>query len=138
MSGGKEYRMKSSSSLSREPSTSVSSALEGALSGLTELTFDQAGDFAAYHAAERWLSDRGFSLGHMQRGAPCGIMRGDWDIQKWRNLSNQDRRELDGTLSGDFRNGPVVIRVAKATGPSSAPQPRDEPIECDSSRADNK
>lgn len=53
--------------------------------------------------AERALEDAGFSLGRMQRDAPRGILFGDFDIQKWRNLSARDRAALDGHLC---RHGP--------------------------------
>jgi hypothetical protein len=81
-------------------------------------TFGQAGDFAAYRAAEAWLAGFGYSVGRMQRGAPCGILRGDYDIQKWRNLSNAERRALDGTLSGNFRNGPVLVQLREGLAPA--------------------
>ena len=75
------------------------------------IVFDQTGDFAATYAAEEWCKENGYSVGTMQRGDPRGILKGDFDIQKWRNLNAKDRAELDGTLTGDGRNGPVTIRI---------------------------
>jgi|SRR5947209_12617624 len=82
-------------------------------------TFDQTGDFAAMHAAERFLSERGFSVGSNQRGAPRGVMFGNYDIAKWRNLGADERLELHGTLIGDGRNGPLALRIY-ASAPAGA------------------
>lgn len=71
--------------------------------------------FEAFHQACDWLKENGYSHGSMQRDAPIGIMRGlDWDIAKWRNLSEKERRELDGTMipiDGNFRDGGARIRL---------------------------
>lgn len=74
-------------------------------------TFDVPGDFEATRAAERWLAERDYSVGHAQRGAPRGILHGDFDIQKWRNLRRHEREALDGLVLGDTRNGPVIVRL---------------------------
>lgn len=68
-------------------------------------------DFAAIRAAEDWLEDRGFSCGRGQRGAPRGILFGEWDIQKWRNLNERERSELHGQIVGDSRDGPVAVEI---------------------------
>jgi hypothetical protein len=78
------------------------------------IVFDQPGDFAAYHAACAYLRAQGFSVGHMQGPDPVGILFGDYDIQKWRNLRPADRVALHGTLEGDKRNGPVTIKIRSA------------------------
>jgi hypothetical protein len=74
-------------------------------------TFDQQGDFAANYAAEQWLREAGYSVGIMERGSPRGILRGNYLIMKWRNLSPQDRKALDGQMTGDMRNGPVTVEI---------------------------
>jgi hypothetical protein len=74
-------------------------------------TFDQPGDFEAMHAAETFLETAGFSVGRMQRGDPRGILFGDFDIAKWRNLNARERAGLHGHLIGDMRAGPVTIRI---------------------------
>jgi len=79
--------------------------------GMLEMTFDQAGDFKASAAAEAWCAERGISVGHAQRGDPRGLLYGDFDIQKWRNLRPSERRVLDGQMTGDMRNGPVYVRI---------------------------
>lgn len=75
------------------------------------MTFADVGDFEAVRAAERWCDENGYSVGRMQGPDPRGLMRGDYEISKWRNLSGQQRAELDGQMAGDMRNGPVTIRV---------------------------
>jgi hypothetical protein len=75
------------------------------------IIFDQPGDFVACRAAERWCAENGYSVGRMERGAPRGLLRGDYDIQKWRNLRKAERDALAGTMSGDMRNGPVVVTL---------------------------
>lgn len=75
-------------------------------------TFEGSSDFEALRAAETHLRARGFSYGSSERGAPTGVMYGEFDISKWRNLSAEDRKSLDGAiLAGDHRNGPVVIVI---------------------------
>ncbi len=74
-------------------------------------TFTGKTDFAAARAAERWCEEHGYSVGRSQRGSPRGLLRGNYDIQKWRNLTASDRAALDGTMTGDMRNGPVVVWI---------------------------
>lgn len=68
------------------------------------------GDFAAVWRAERLLEKHGFSVGHMQRGSSRGILFGDFDIQKWRNLNEAERAALHGVLDGD-RSSAAQIEV---------------------------
>jgi hypothetical protein len=74
-------------------------------------TFDQPGDFEAMYAAEAFLAAAGFSVGSTQRGDPRGIMFGDYDIAKWRNLNGREREALHGTMTGNMREGPVTVRI---------------------------
>lgn len=67
--------------------------------------------FDALYKAQNWLTENGYSYGRQERGAPTGIKRGDCIISKWRNLSAADRAAMDGVMEGDFRNGPVMIRI---------------------------
>lgn len=75
------------------------------------MTFADVGDFQAMYAAEDWCKRHGYSVASAQRGSPRGLMRGDWLIAKWRNLTTKERGQLDGTMTGDMRNGPVTIKV---------------------------
>ena len=71
-------------------------------------------DFSAYRAAEKWVSDQGWSCGSMQRGAPTLIFYGDCDVAKYRNISATERRTAIGRIEGvggRFRGGPVTVTV---------------------------
>jgi hypothetical protein len=59
------------------------------------------GDFAAVRRAEFLLQAHGFSVGTMQRGSYRGILFGNYEIQKWRNLNVSERAALHGILDGD-------------------------------------
>ena len=79
---------------------------------MTEMTFDQTTDFAAVNAARNWLQEQGYSYGSMCMDMPIGILKGNWTIAKWRNLTAKERKQLDGQLvSKDVRNGPVVVQL---------------------------
>ncbi len=73
--------------------------------------FKDAGDFAAVRAAEDWCAKYGLAVGAMERGKPRGILFGDYDIAKWHNLRQADKDALHGTMTGDMRNGPVLVVV---------------------------
>ena len=74
-------------------------------------TFSNTGDFEANRAAERFAEECGLSVGRMQGPAPRGLLYGDYDISKWRNMSTAEINALHGTMGGDFREGPVTIRL---------------------------
>lgn len=79
---------------------------------MSEIKFNQTGDFAAVNAARIWLQEHGYSYGSMCMDMPIGILKGSWVIAKWRNLTMKERKQLDGQMvSSDFRNGPVVIQL---------------------------
>lgn len=66
-------------------------------------------DFSAHYQAEKFIREHGGSYGSMERGAPIGvIMKKDVLISKWRNLSKQDRIELDGVLESG-RSAPATL-----------------------------
>jgi hypothetical protein len=77
------------------------------------IAFTQEGEFEAYHAACAWCEENGYSHGSMQRDAPIGILKGDWIIAKWRNLSAEEREHLDGTITciETFREAPIHIVI---------------------------
>lgn len=82
---------------------------------MIEMTFNQTGDFVAVDLARVWLKDHGYSYGSMCMDMPIGILKGDWRIAKWRNLTGKERDQLDGQMvSSDFRNGPVVIQLKES------------------------
>lgn len=60
--------------------------------------------FDAYYKALAFLKTSGYSYGSMCGDEPIGIMKGDYRIAKWKNLSKEDKKELDGiVISPDFR-----------------------------------
>lgn len=73
--------------------------------------FTECGDFEACRKAEQWCEDKGISVGRMQAGDPRGLKLGDYDIQKWRNLDFNERAQLDGTMTGDMRFGPIIVTL---------------------------
>ena len=76
--------------------------------------FDQQGDFAALHAAEKWLADNGYSYSPTCAMHPVAILKGDYQIAKWRNLTPKEIKALDGDMNGDFRTGPLVVHLKQA------------------------
>ena len=82
---------------------------------MTEIEFNQTGEFSAVNAAKKWLQDHGYSYGSMCMDMPIGILKGSWCIAKWRNLTMKERKQLDGQIvSSDFRDGPVIIQLKDA------------------------
>jgi hypothetical protein len=73
--------------------------------------FDQIGTFQALYAAEAWCREQGISYGSGCAGCPVGLMYGDYLVAKWRNLSQEEIRALDGRMTGNFRQGPIVIDI---------------------------
>ncbi len=77
-----------------------------------KLTFKEKGDFKAWYACQNWLDSHGYSYGSTSaRAAGVGVLKGDYCIAKMHNLTRQEISELDGIVDGDFRNGPVVLRL---------------------------
>ena len=76
-------------------------------------------EFKTDYAAEFALTNSGFSVGRQQADGQSGILFGDYDIHKWRNMSASEKNVLHGTFK---RRGPpgspttVVFRSDRATG----------------------
>lgn len=88
---------------------------------ITSVSFHNVGTFAASNAAEKWLSDRGFSYGPSQANGPQAVWFGECSISKWRNLSAKEKIECHATIDGDGRSGPIVITLhAEATAEARA------------------
>lgn len=70
-------------------------------------------DWSGLYAATIWLDTKGYSTGQMQRDDPIAILRGDFDIQKWRNLDTAERDALDGTITfdGSARTGTAIVEL---------------------------
>lgn len=76
-------------------------------------TFKGAGDFQAYRMAEEWCRENGYSIGLMSNPYPTALIKGDFQIAKWKNLTNLERTQVDGVIYGDFCEGPIVIKLKK-------------------------
>ncbi|EPJ1396534.1 TPA: hypothetical protein PXQ76_002528 [Yersinia enterocolitica] len=80
-----------------------------------QLKFEQKGDFQAWYACQTWLNDRGYSYGPTSARAPgVGVLKGDFCIAKMHNLTKQEISQLDGIVDGNFREGPVTLRLKVA------------------------
>lgn len=82
--------------------------------------FDNPGTFQARNAAEDFARSCGFSVGSGQRGAPTGLMYGDYLVAKWKNMSLAQRRALHATITGDGREGPVTLNIHTQCPPEGA------------------
>lgn len=56
-------------------------------------------EFASDALAEEALKRAGFNVGSRERGAPRGILHGNYFISKWRNLDQQHREMLHGEMN---------------------------------------
>lgn len=78
-------------------------------------TFEKRDDFGAMYDAEEWLRQRGFSVGSPCRGYPRGILHGDYQIAKWRNLDRSEIIALHGVMRGnargEFRGSAVTVEI---------------------------
>lgn len=80
----------------------------------SKITFKEKGTFSSLSKAEGWANNNGYSVGSSARTSPKGLMKGDYDIAKWYNLSEEDIAGLDGVMiSNDFREGEVNILIFK-------------------------
>lgn len=79
-----------------------------------EIRFEQTGTFEAWEKCQQWLTVRGYSFGITCAMSPVGVLKGDYCIAKWRNLTPKERSALDGSVSGDFRNGPLTLTLKHA------------------------
>ena len=68
--------------------------------------------FDAYLSACWKASDMGYSYGSMSHPHPTALIKGgSISIAKWKNLTAKQRAQVDGIIEGDFRNGPVFLRI---------------------------
>lgn len=69
-------------------------------------------DFSAVGAAEKWLKEKGFSLGTMCSPEPSAIVHGNTYVPKWKHLSHEDQAELDGVaIATNWRTGDVTVHL---------------------------
>lgn len=74
-------------------------------------TFSEPGTFKALYAAEKWLTENGYSYGPGSAMHPVPVLKGDFIIAKWKNLTHKEIAQLDGKITGDFRDGPVRVTL---------------------------
>lgn len=70
--------------------------------------------FLNLYTAMQYLQDNGYSYGSMSLNMPIPIQIGsDYNLhQKWYNLSEGEKKNIDGViLSDDFRSGMVKILI---------------------------
>ena len=80
-----------------------------------KITSNEKGDFQAWYACQKWLDDHGYSYGSTScRAAGVGVLKGNYIIAKMHNLTRHEIKELDGIVDGDFRDGPVTLRLKRA------------------------
>jgi hypothetical protein len=76
--------------------------------------------FPNQEAAVAWLKARGFSVGRMQAGSPRGVLFGDFEIMKWRNLRPADRATLHGMLLAGRDRGSRASVTLYPSAPAEA------------------
>lgn len=78
---------------------------------IKEIEFKDEGDFMAYHSAEYWAKQNGYSYGSMCSPQPTALFKGEAYVAKWKNLSVKERKSVDGVITGAYREGPVKITL---------------------------
>jgi hypothetical protein len=77
---------------------------------LKVIKFKEKGTFQAYYEATGYLYDNGYGCGSTCVSMPVGFVKGKWEFpQKWYNMSNEERNQVDGVMIGDTREGPVEL-----------------------------
>lgn len=77
---------------------------------MARITFTGEATFEATRKAEAWCEERGLSVAPSDRMHMRGILRGDYLIAKWHNLTKKEISQLDGVLH-DCREGPAYIDI---------------------------
>jgi hypothetical protein len=77
-------------------------------------TFSEPGTFNALSSAQSWLTDNGYSFGPSSAMKPIPILKGDFVIAKWKNLTKGEIAGLDGKLDGNMREGPMTVTLKSA------------------------
>jgi hypothetical protein len=97
------------------PSPQANARQKASFTAALKKVFEESGDFEAVSAAEGWLDAHGFSVGTMERDAPRAIFDGSYIVEKWSHLSQAERAQACGTLTGNMRNGPVTVTLDRLT-----------------------
>lgn len=93
--------------------------IEGA--GMSEFrkTFSESGAFMACGFAKAFLTKRGFTYGPTQSRCPTGIRFGRLKVSRWNNMTDRQKRQLDGIMAGDVRTGPITILIRDSASPAA-------------------
>jgi len=74
--------------------------------------FDVEGTFESYYAASKWAKENGYDIGSMDGSNPIALMKGYDYVAKWHNISNAERKMVDGVMLSDyFREKSVTILI---------------------------
>lgn len=76
------------------------------------LEFYAEGTFESLYMANKWCNDNGYSYGSLCGHQPVCLLKGDYGIAKWKNLTDEERDQCHGVMtSPDFREGIVTIKI---------------------------
>ena len=67
--------------------------------------------FKSIHKSIDWLEKNGFSYGKYSSTMkdPIPVKKGEHNLGFWKDLSNEEIKELDGKIIGNYRYGPVLF-----------------------------
>ena len=65
----------------------------------------------AFDNLRKWLDENGYSYGAGSVMHPVPVLKGDFIIAKWKNLTRKEIAQLDGKIDGNFREGPVTVTL---------------------------
>ena len=97
-------------------------------------TFNDIGTFQALYAAQNWLEENGYSYGSSCVMRPIPVLKGEFVIAKWKNLTKAEVAALDGSIDGDLRNGPITVYLKQS--PVTRPLATDTPAHQRQARSD--
>lgn len=82
---------------------------------LVQQEFKAEGDFVSMYLAHAWLKERGYDYGSTSATFPVAVMKGDYNDYdlpwKWKNFTAKQMNMVHGTITGNMRNGPVVVTL---------------------------
>lgn len=89
--------------------------------------------FGGVFAAQRWLAERGYRHGPMERDNPIGVWSSKNRIDKWSKLPEASRALLDGVIVPEterlgFRDGGAVVRLVRQPPGDSPPLSEPRPV----------
>jgi len=80
-----------------------------------QATFNNEGTFEAYWAALAWARAKGFEESSMSHPLPTALVKGSFEEsdlpEKWKNFKPRHAEMVDGTITGDLREGPVTVKL---------------------------